>query len=77
MREEAVCICDDDNDIEMALDCAHAFIPAMSSDTMAAIVARNPEKFTRTFHSDLQSTKATEKALEIIHSKIMEFNNSV
>jgi hypothetical protein len=30
-----VCLCDDDNDLEMALACRRAYLPSVSSDSIA------------------------------------------
>ena len=61
LAEHAVCLGDDDNDIEMALACRHAFIPTVTSNTMADTLARHPGQFTAI--RGLQDTEATEAAL--------------
>jgi hypothetical protein len=53
---------DDDNDIEMALACRHAFIPTISSHSMAVTIANHPGQFTAI--SGVSDTSATEKALD-------------
>jgi hypothetical protein len=58
----AVCMGDDDNDIEMALACRHAFIPTISSHSMAVAIANRPGQFTAV--SGVDETAATEKALD-------------
>jgi hypothetical protein len=62
-------LCDDDNDIEMALACLHAYIPATSSESMVEVIRDNKSKFTVTASED-DSTKATEKALYLILERI-------
>jgi hypothetical protein len=68
MAKESVCICDDDNDIEMALACAHAYIPALTSDSVVECIRNNPDKFTQTYQQGLvEETLATEAALNLIY----------
>ena len=67
--ERSVCICDDDNDIEMALACSHAFIPALSSESMQQVIENNPDKFTMTFSPGVEETVATEAALQFVVDK--------
>jgi len=68
LSKSAVCICDDDNDLEMALAAKHAFIPSVTSDSMAKAIATNPGKFTVTEDnaSSIIETAATEVALSSI-----------
>ena len=67
MATESVCICDDDNDIEMALACAHAYIPALTSESVVACIRDNPSKLTQTFQRGIvEETFATEAALQMI-----------
>lgn len=67
LSKHAICFCDDDNDLEMALACNHAFVPGVSSDSMAAVIQANPSQLTATGGpgTDLEGTIATEKALEL------------
>lgn len=68
LSAHCVCLCDDDNDLEMALACQHAFIPGISSQSMADIIAKNPDKFSQTGgadHDGIEGTIATEKALSL------------
>ncbi|KAL3930840.1 MAG: hypothetical protein SGBAC_011588 [Bacillariaceae sp.] len=37
LATESVCICDDDNDIEMALACSHSYIPSLTSERMVDV----------------------------------------
>jgi hypothetical protein len=48
LAKHAVCLCDDDNDLEMALACQHAYIPGISSKSMAETIGKNPNRFTVT-----------------------------
>ena len=59
-------MCDDDNDLEMALACKRAFVPGISSTSMARISQENAIKITVTGGiGDLdEGTTATERALE-------------
>lgn len=67
MAKESVCICDDDNDIEMALACAHAYIPALTSESMVECIQNHPDKLTQTVKPGLvEETLATEAALQLI-----------
>jgi len=68
LATESVCICDDDNDIEMALACSHSYIPSLSSESMVDTLRKNQSKFTQTFGPDISSTAATEVALNLIYS---------
>jgi hypothetical protein len=65
-----VCLCDDDNDLEMARACRHAYVPEVSSASMEAIIERHPEHFTVTRGMvggvDVSSTDSTEAALSMV-----------
>ena len=65
LSKAAVCICDDDNDLEMALSCRHAFIPGITSESMKQTIHDNPGKFTVTEDAarNIVETAATEAAL--------------
>lgn len=65
LAERAVCMGDDDNDIEMALACRHAFIPTVTSQTMADTIAQHSDHFTAV-SGGIEETKATEMALQKI-----------
>jgi hypothetical protein len=72
LSEHCVCMCDDDNDMEMAEACAHAYLPALSSSTMEERVLRDKEQhhgqshYTCTANENTQGTAATEAALDCI-----------
>jgi hypothetical protein len=61
-----VCLCDDDNDLEMAFACRHAFVPSITSESMAAAIERHRDRVTVTSTADgtVEGTDATEAALE-------------
>ena len=56
---------DDDNDIEMALASRHAFIPTVTSSTMAQTIAQHGTQFTA-MRSDVEGPLATEMVLQKI-----------
>jgi hypothetical protein len=68
LHDHAVCLCDDDNDIEMARACRHAYIPQITSENMAALIEKHPEHFTLTGEPGLAKTgpAASEEALSLI-----------
>jgi hypothetical protein len=70
LLSDTVCICDDDNDIEMAMACSHAFIPSLHSSSMEDTVRKNPSKFTKTFQHESEMTKASEEALKLILAQL-------
>jgi hypothetical protein len=43
--ESCICMCDDDNDLEMAAACGKVFLPSIASKSMQDAVNRSPEKF--------------------------------
>jgi hypothetical protein len=63
-------MCDDDNDLEMALACLHAYVPSISSTSLAATIQSSPGKFTATCKDAVQGTHATEMALDLILERI-------
>ena len=70
LSSQCVCICDDDNDVEMALACSHAFIPSISSDSMMATIKEHPSKFTVTSNEGTEGVRASEAALGLILQRI-------
>jgi hypothetical protein len=74
LGKHSVCICDDDNDLEMALACGHAFIPEVSSTSMADVMAAHPYHFTQTGGEgqghNIMWTSASEVALSLILSRL-------
>lgn len=74
LSRKCVCLCDDDNDIEMALACFHAYIPSVTSESMANAIAENPERFTNTANeseSGRHGTTSTEIALKLILDRLI------
>lgn len=67
-----VCLCDDDNDIEMALYCHHAYIPCVSSESMQKAISNNQNHFSVTCDMKLNrnGVHATEHALLLILEEI-------
>jgi len=69
LSKRCVCLCDDDNDSEMALACHHAFIPGVGSASMKRLIQKYPAQFSRT-GEDRQTIAeglvATEHALELV-----------
>jgi len=74
LENNAVCLCDDDNDLEMALACKHAFVPGISSESMRAVIQANPNKITATGGVDNleEGTGATERALDAIRTLLVQ-----
>ena len=73
VSNHAVCLCDDDNDLEMALACGHAYLPDVSSQSMKDTIARFPNHFTQTFDDVLTSgTDSSDLALSMIITKISQ-----
>jgi len=75
VSKHAVCLCDDDNDLEMAMACRRAFIPEITSATMKAAIETYPEQFTVTASvgegdvgnkQQRSGPEATEAALSLI-----------
>lgn len=69
--QRAICLCDDDNDIEMAMACRVSYLPSVSSSSIASIAAKYPAKFIITEEDLIVSTAATEAAL---HQVIGDIN---
>ena len=49
LSKHSICLCDDDNDLEMALACQHAYLPDISSQSMMDITQKYPKHFTIPF----------------------------
>ena len=76
-------MCDDDNDLEMALACQHAYLPDIASDSMRDTIAKFPDHFTTTFRNEksgdeneesaesktVQQTDASDLALSLIWAR--------
>jgi hypothetical protein len=72
LASRCVCLCDDDNDIEMALACLHAYVPSITSESMKQVMTQHSDKFTLTARDEELGdlTLATEKALMLILDRI-------
>lgn len=68
LSEYAVCICDDDNDLEMAMACSKAYLPSVTSESMATAAKAHPEQIhvTEKKEDGIVGVAATEKALKLI-----------
>jgi len=72
LLDHAVCLCDDDNDVEMASACRHAYIPAVTSENMSSLIDKNPTHFSVTDRSKTHGTAASEAALVLILKKLVQ-----
>lgn len=72
LSKHASCLCDDDNDLEMAAACSHAYVPEISSESMKKVIETHPEHFTQTGGEgiELSGTDSTETALLLIQSRL-------
>ena len=73
LSAHCVCLCDDDNDLVMASVCQHAFLPGISSESMAKVVESDPEHFSQTggsHHEGIEGTLATERGLSLVLQRI-------
>jgi hypothetical protein len=63
--QRALCLCDDDNDLEMATACGRVFLPSVSSESMAKAAQSDPDKIkiTERIEENVIETLATESAL--------------
>jgi len=63
--ERAICLCDDDNDLEMAMACRKAYVPSVSSTSMADALIEYPQHIATTERPEQGVTGcvATEEAL--------------
>lgn len=64
LSKHAVCMCDDDNDLEMALACQHAYLPDIASESMRETIEKFPDHFTITFSDTTMATTASEESEE-------------
>ncbi len=64
LSNHAVCMCDDDNDLEMALACQHAYLPDVSSESMRDTIAEFPDHFTTTF-SRIEESEDDDSAVSV------------
>jgi hypothetical protein len=59
LSKHSICLCDDDNDLEMALACQHAYLPDISSQSMLEITQKYPKHFTIPFATTTATTTTT------------------
>jgi hypothetical protein len=74
LSTHTVCLCDDDNDLEMALACQHAYIPEVSSTSMAEVISAHPDHFTQTcgVGEGHEGAAATETALSLVLDRLVQ-----
>ena len=71
LKSHAYCLCDDDNDVEMALACRKAYLPSITSDSMKALASENGDMIvTENAAEGTVETYATEVALEMLLNDI-------
>eukprot|EP00522_Entomoneis_paludosa_P001255 CAMPEP_0172472604 /NCGR_PEP_ID=MMETSP1065-20121228/68426_1 /TAXON_ID=265537 /ORGANISM="Amphiprora paludosa, Strain CCMP125" /LENGTH=409 /DNA_ID=CAMNT_0013230751 /DNA_START=115 /DNA_END=1344 /DNA_ORIENTATION=+ len=70
LKENALFLCDDDNDLEMAMACEHAYLPGISSKSMEELVAQDKSQFTLTEQGEVAGTRATEAALALVLKRL-------
>lgn len=66
LERDSVCLCDDDNDIEMAKACGHAYLPAVTSASLEQAISEDPNHFTKLEDSKIRGTRATDAALAMV-----------
>ena len=81
LKTNAYCLCDDDNDIEMALACKTAYLPSVTSESIRKLVHQLQQDsgnnkvdgklvVTEDVSNGIVETLATEAALEAIIKKL-------
>lgn len=65
--DQAVCMCDDDNDLEMAAYVSHAYLPGMSAASVREAVAKDPSRFSV---SSVDGVEGTHEALCAIMERV-------
>ncbi|KAL3782444.1 hypothetical protein HJC23_006017 [Cyclotella cryptica] len=87
LQTHAFCLCDDDNDIEMALACRTAFLPSVTSDSIRKRVEMQSDDgnggmqrhgrlvVTEDVEGGVVETRATERALEMIMKELNQASN--
>jgi len=66
LSESCVCLCDDDNDLEMAGACRRAFIPSVASESMSDAINKSPDRLILTCNTNITETDATDAALRMV-----------
>ena len=79
LKMNAYCMCDDDNDIEMASACRTAFLPSVTSESIREMAeSQNKDKeqgklvIVEDFDNGIVDTAATERALEMILEELQQ-----
>lgn len=74
LKTHASCLCDDDNDIEMALACRAAYLPSVTSESIRSLVNNTQSGGTLVVTEDATNgiieSLATEAALEAIMNEL-------
>lgn len=67
LKSNACCICDDDNDVKMALACRKAYLPSVTSESMRKLARENKDVIvTENVSEGRIESLATEAALQMI-----------
>ena len=74
LNSHACCLCDDDNDVEMALACRTAYLPSVTSESMRRLASESKNVIV-TETEERKETLATEAALEMILNDILKSNS--
>ncbi|KAL7476775.1 hypothetical protein ACHAW6_002612 [Cyclotella cf. meneghiniana] len=85
LKNRAFCLCDDDNDIEMALACRAAFLPSVTSESIRKRLEMQRDDdgvqqhgrlvVTEDVDEGVVETRATERALEMILKELHTLRN--
>jgi len=73
LKSHACCLCDDDNDVEMALACRNAYLPSVTSESMRKLASENRNVIVTETEGRIESL-ATEAALEMILNDVKSNN---
>jgi hydroxymethylpyrimidine pyrophosphatase-like HAD family hydrolase len=74
LKSHAYCLCDDDNDVEMALACRTAYLPSVTSESMRRLASESKNVIV-TETEERKESLATEAALEMILNDIFKSNS--
>ena len=74
LLESCICLCDDDNDLEMADACGRVFLPSISSTSMQEAASRSPNKISivEDMAKSIFETSATEVAISSAMTELMK-----
>ena len=74
----ALCFCDDDNDLEMALACGKVFLPTISSPSMAKTAHLNQEKIFITENKEEKIVEVVATEVAVLRAiEILEIRSSI